>query len=126
MKNIFVFVLLLCAFAFAGPASGAGAGAVSILAPVKGMLLGLLSSLLPLVVVSAVVLVLVKLILPGRLEKYADSRMAKKGYERVQPERVKYMGNYYRRVSGGGSGGTRVSKAELREKYPDFYRDYER
>jgi len=121
MRNLLFLALFFCASAFASDdASQLGAPAVSLLGGLKGTIVDLLASLLPIFVLFFLFRVL-KFALSSKL--YADAHMRAKGYERYEPDRVKYNGMHYRKkrdsFSGGGSAGypSRPTHSESLEEY---------
>jgi len=99
--NILVFVLFFSAVAFA--AGGVSQlGGASLLEPLKEAVLGIGFKLVPLLVFVFFGFFAFKRLLIRYADRRADERMKSRGYERYEPERVRYRGNYYRRRKGDG------------------------
>jgi hypothetical protein len=100
-RYLFVF-LLLPVFVFAQPSdvSSLGSSGVSLTSDLKGAMVQIGISLIPIFVIAYGGLFLIKYLIRRGLEVYNDRRMSKEGYERYEPKPKEYVriGNRHYRL----------------------------
>lgn len=119
--NFFAFVLLFSGFAFASGVGDLSGSSVSVISSIKGALIELGKSLIPVFVIAGAGVFTIKSLVRRGLSSIADRRMKKMGYERYMPYTVNYFGNHYRKVPGYKSVGNVPGKSSGWETTSDGF-----